>query len=298
MSKNEYNRLKKIINDNLLDFLPSIDIKSSCLQESIEYSLTAGGKRIRPILLLMACKISGGDEISALPYAIACEYVHTYSLIHDDLPSMDDDDLRRGKPSNHKVYGEGMAILAGDGLLNTAFEIMYKDMMLYFDNEKMLKQRIRAAHAIAKGAGVRGMIAGQVADLESVNKQCAKEYLDYIHVNKTGALITAAISAGAYLGNAGDNLLCDLNTYADNLGLAFQIRDDILDVVGNEKTIGKKPGADEKLCKMTYPSIYGLNESIKLFNEYTDKALDIIEKYGDEAESLSYIVNLLKESVD
>lgn len=297
MSGQEYDRLKAIIDDNLMDFLPCIDIKSSFLREAMEYSLTAGGKRIRPILLLMACKLAGGNEIAALPYAIACEYVHTYSLIHDDLPSMDNDDLRRGKPTNHKIYGEGMAILAGDGLLNTAFEMMYKDMMLYFDNDKMLKQRIRAAHAIAKGAGVRGMIAGQVADLEGANKQCAKEYLDYIHLNKTGALITAVIMAGAYLGDADDDLMCDLGIYSENLGLAFQIRDDILDVVGTEETIGKKTGVDEKLCKITYPAIYGIDESIKIFNDYIDKARDIMDKYDEKAKGLVYILNLLKERV-
>ncbi|MBQ1401385.1 MAG: polyprenyl synthetase family protein, partial [Firmicutes bacterium] len=159
-----YDEYKEIINRHLLDFVPVIDNKSISLYDAMKYSLTAGGKRLRPVLLLAACEFAGGDYREALPYAIAIEYIHTYSLIHDDLPAMDNDDLRRGLPTNHKVYGEALAILAGDGLLNTAFEAMNKDMMLYFDQPDQLPKRVRAMYEIAKGAGVRGMVAGQVSD--------------------------------------------------------------------------------------------------------------------------------------
>ena len=158
---------KEIVNRHLLDFIPVIDNKSISLYDSMKYSLQAGGKRLRPVLLLAACEFAGGNIKDAIPYAMAIEYIHTYSLIHDDLPAMDNDDLRRGLPTNHKVYGEALAILAGDGLLNTAFEAMNKEMMLYFDDPSQLPKRVKAAYEIAKGAGVRGMVAGQVSDIES-----------------------------------------------------------------------------------------------------------------------------------
>ena len=175
MKNADYQRYKKLVEEHLLDFLPEIDHKSITVYEAMKYSLLAGGKRVRPALLLGACEFSGGNIKLALPYACAIEYIHTYSLIHDDLPSMDDDDLRRGNPTNHKVFGEAIAILAGDGLLTSAFEAMSKDLLLYFDDVSSLKKRIRAIYEIAKGSGCRGMIAGQVADIEAAEKQCSKE---------------------------------------------------------------------------------------------------------------------------
>ena len=195
MVDQNYENYLAIVNEHILDFLPEIDNKSITLYDSMKYSLMAGGKRLRPVLLLGACEMCGGDVNAAIPYACAIEYVHTYSLIHDDLPCMDDDDLRRGIATNHKVYGEDIATLAGDGLLNSAFEAMYRDMFLYFDDPDALKARVRAAYEIAKGAGCTGMIAGQVADVESEGKACSPEMLDYIHLNKTAALITAAVRA-------------------------------------------------------------------------------------------------------
>ena len=238
----DYLRYKQLIESHLMDFLPDVDSKSCTICDAMRYSLEAGGKRVRPALLLGACEFAGGDIRQALPYACALEYVHTYSLIHDDLPAMDDDDLRRGKPTNHKVFGEAMAILAGDGLLTSAFEAMNKDLFLYFDEPVSLKRRIRAIYEIAKGAGCKGMIAGQAADIEGEGRQCSKEMLDYIHINKTGALIIAAVRAGAHLGGADDKMLSKLTDYAENLGLAFQIADDILDVVGVEAEMGKAKG--------------------------------------------------------
>ena len=242
----QFDDYKAIVNKHLLDFIPVIDNKSISLYDAMKYSLTAGGKRLRPVLLLAACDFAGGDIKEALPYAIAIEYIHTYSLIHDDLPAMDNDDLRRGLPTNHKVYGEALAILAGDGLLNTAFEAMTKDMMMYFDDPAKITKRVKAAYEIAKGAGVKGMVAGQVSDMESEESDISNEMLFYIHLNKTGALIKAAIKAGLYLGDPDSKMFERMDAYAENLGLSFQIADDILDVVGSAEELGKNVGQDAK----------------------------------------------------
>jgi geranylgeranyl diphosphate synthase type II len=260
------------------------------------YSLKAGGKLLRPVLLLAACDFCGGDEKLALPYACAIEYIHTYSLIHDDLPAMDNDDLRRGIPTNHKVFGEATAILAGDGLLTSAFEAMNKDMLLYFDSMEKLKRRVRAVYEISKGAGCRGMVAGQIADLEAENRQCTKEILDYIHLNKTAALIKAAVRAGAHLGGADKKTLEDLDEYAENIGLAFQIVDDILDVSGSEEQTGKT-GSDQANRKATYPCRYGLEESRLKVRELTENAKKAMETYYDNAEFFILLADDLAKRV-
>ncbi|MDD4563874.1 MAG: polyprenyl synthetase family protein [Eubacteriales bacterium] len=295
MQSEEYLRLKKLVEDHILYFLPEVDPKSDTISEAMAYSLDAGGKKLRPILLLAACDFCGGDEKLALPYACAIEYIHTYSLIHDDLPAMDDDDLRRGIPTNHKVFGEAVAILAGDGLLTSAFEAMNKDMLLYLDNAEKLKRRVRAVYEISKGAGCRGMIAGQTADIEAENKECTKELLDYIHLNKTAALIKAAVRAGAHLGNADKEKLECLDEYAENIGLAFQIMDDVLDFTGVEEQIGKKTGSDYAKEKATYPSRYGLQESYAKIKELTENAKKIMEPYYDDAE---FFIQLSDELAD
>lgn len=169
MEERSFDEYKELVDQHLMDFIPNIDNKSISLYESMKYSLTAGGKRLRPVLLLAACEFAGGNIKEAIPYACAIEYIHTYSLIHDDLPAMDNDDLRRGLPTNHKVYGDAIAILAGDGLLNCAFEAISKDMMLFYDSPEKIRKRVNAAYEIAKGAGVRGMVAGQVSDIEAEN---------------------------------------------------------------------------------------------------------------------------------
>ena len=279
-----YDDYKKMIDEHLLDFLPNIDNKSISLYESMKYSLTAGGKRIRPVLLLAACDFAGGDVREALPYACAMEYIHTYSMIHDDLPAMDNDDLRRGVPTNHKVYGEALAILAGDGLLTSAFEAMNKDLMLYLDDANQMAKRIRAINAIAKGAGCRGMVAGQVSDIEGENNEYSNEMLEYIHINKTGALIISAIKAGLYLGNPTKDMLSNLDIYSENLGLAYQIADDILDEIGDPKELGKAIGSDKKQHKNTYTSLNGLEAAIARLEHLTDDALEAIAPYYDNAE--------------
>ena len=290
-----YNEYKEIIDTHLLDFIPNIDNKSISLYEAMKYSLTAGGKRLRPVLLLAACEFAGGDIKEAIPYACAIEYIHTYSLIHDDLPAMDNDDLRRGQPTNHKVYGEALAILAGDGLLTTAFEAINKDMMLYFDEPEKMRKRINASFEIAKGAGCKGMVAGQVSDIEAETNDCSNEMLEYIHINKTGALIKSAIKAGLYLGNPTREMLSQLDIYAENLGLAYQIADDILDVIGNPDELGKATGSDKKKNKTTYTSINGLEAAQERLQQLTENAVEAIADYYDNAEFFRDLVLELKD---
>ena len=295
MMRENYDEYKDMINEHLLDFIPSIDTKSSALYDSMKYSLTAGGKRLRSVLLLASCEFAGGNAKDALPYACALEYIHTYSLIHDDLPCMDNDDLRRGMPTNHKVYGEGLATLAGDGLLNTAFEIMTRDLFLHFDNLQELKKRINAIYTLAVSAGVRGMVAGQVSDIDSEHKQCSNEMLEYIHLNKTGALIVASIRAGLYIGGADEEMMKNMTDYAENLGFAYQIADDILDVIGNEKEMGKKSGADAQNEKVTYVSLNGMDASKEKLTELTKNAVDAIADYYDNAEFFRDLVLRLEK---
>ena len=292
---NSYEEYRKLINDHLLDFIPSIDTKSISLYEAMKYSLVAGGKRLRPVMLLTACDFAGGNVNEAIPYAAAVEYIHTYSLIHDDLPAMDNDDLRRGIPTNHKVYGEAMAILAGDGLLTTAFETMNRDMMMYLDDQKRLNKRIKAINEIAKGAGVRGMVAGQVSDMESENSSVSNEMLEYIHLNKTGALIKASIKAGLYLGNPTEIMLEDFDIFAENLGLAYQIADDILDETGDQNLLGKEVHHDAKDQKNTYTSINGVSKAKEKLEQLTENAVRSISDYYDNAEFFRDLVLELKD---
>ena len=288
-----FEEYKALFDEHLLDFIPDIDSKSITLYDSMKYSLSAGGKRLRPVLLMAACEFCGGKAEEALPYAGAMEYLHTYSLIHDDMPCMDDDDLRRGMPTNHIIYGEAVATLAGDGLQSAAYEAMQRDMLLYFDNFDALKSRIRAAYEIVKGAGVTGMVAGQIADVEAENKKCSKELLNYIHITKTASMIKGAVRAGARLGGCTDKELEDLTLYAENLGLAFQVCDDILDVEGDQELLGKEVGHDEANCKATYPALYGLEESKKKFRELTDAAKEALADYYDNAELFVDLAEML-----
>ena len=213
MNSPEFNRLRDLINDHILDYMPVIDQKVTTLYDSMRYSLTAGGKRIRPVLIMAAGLLCKEKEEFLLPFACAAEYIQTYSLIHDDLPAMDNDDYRRGMLTNHKVYGEDIAILAGDGLLSAAYEVMTKHMLLYLDDLDRLKRLTRAAFVLSKGTGVRGMVAGQVADVENEGKACSEEMLTFIHANKTAAFIKSATLAGGYLGGADEQTQSDLRVY-------------------------------------------------------------------------------------
>jgi geranylgeranyl diphosphate synthase type II len=251
--------------------------------EAMNYSLKAGGKRLRPILTLEACRIVGGNEEDAIPFAIAIEMIHTYSLIHDDLPALDDDDLRRGRPTNHKVYGDAMAILAGDGLLNYAFEIMLKSSIGKENPAKYLN----AINEIAKSSGVYGMIGGQVVDIESEDKKIEMEKLDFIHLNKTAAIIVGCMRAGAIIGDATEEQLENITKYATNIGLSFQIADDILDITGDESKLGKKVGSDIDNNKSTYPSLIGLEKSKEIANDLINEAKTRISNIKGDTEFLN-----------
>lgn len=262
--KDRVNKIEQLLNE----YMPKEEGYQKKIFESMNYSLKAGGKRLRPILTLEACKIVGGEEKDAIAFAVAIEMIHTYSLIHDDLPALDNDDLRRGRKTNHKVYGEAMAILAGDGLLNYAYEIMLKESIGKNDSEKYLK----AINEIAKAAGIYGMIGGQVVDIESEGKTIDMDKLDFIHMNKTAAIIIGCMRAGAIIGNATDKQLEDITKYAKNIGLSFQIVDDILDIVGDEAKLGKNVGSDIDNEKSTYPSLIGLEKSKEVANQLIKEA--------------------------
>ncbi|MDR3685050.1 MAG: polyprenyl synthetase family protein [Geothrix sp.] len=237
------------------------------LGEAMRYSLEAGGKRVRPVLCLLACEAVGGTPAEALPGALALEYVHTYSLIHDDLPAMDDDDLRRGRPTNHKVFGEGHAILAGDALLTEAFGVLAGAAL---DPVK----RAEALALLAEGAGWRGMAGGQALDLEG--EKLATYDLDHlrlIHRLKTGALLRASVEIGAVLGGAAPEARSALRAYGEAIGLAFQIQDDILDATATEAELGKRAGKDAGRGKITYPSLLGLDGARQALEEATETAL-------------------------
>ncbi|MFR3071779.1 MAG: polyprenyl synthetase family protein [Paeniclostridium sp.] len=273
----------------LNEYMPKEEGYQKTIFEAMNYSLSAGGKRLRPILTLEACKLVGGNEKDAIPFAAAIEMIHTYSLIHDDLPALDNDDLRRGRKTNHKVYGEAMAILAGDGLLNYAYEIMLKESIRKDDSNKYLK----AINEIAKASGIYGMIGGQVVDIESEGKSISMDKLDFIHMNKTAAIIIGCMRAGAIIGGASEIQLENITKYAKNIGLSFQIVDDILDVVGDEAKLGKKVGSDIENHKSTYPSLIGLDESKKVATDLIKEAKDSIRKISGESRFLEDLADYI-----
>ncbi len=281
---------KKRVEQHLYTYFTSCENLQKTVFEAADYSLKAGGKRLRPVLLLEACQLFGGEEKDAMAFACALEMIHTYSLIHDDLPAMDDDDFRRGKPTNHVVYGEGLAILAGDGLLNHAYEVMIRETM----NAGPLKDRyLTAMHEIATAAGIHGMIAGQVVDLESENKSVPLETVDFIHAHKTGAMITASLVAGAVIGGASEADLLKIRHYGRNIGMAFQIIDDILDIIGDQDKLGKDIGSDAEKQKSTYPSILGLEESRRIAQELLRESKEILADYGDQGAFLKALSDFL-----
>lgn len=259
------------------------------IKESMNYSLCAGGKRIRPLLLLEIAKSYGADLNLAVEFAIAIEMIHTYSLIHDDLPSMDDDDLRRGKPTNHVVFGEDIAILAGDSLLNLSAEVMLNAVIKHHGELRNLK----AMREILKASGPSGMILGQVADIKYHETEADRVQLDFINQNKTGKLLTASIIAGAYLGNASEDEITKLRTIGKDIGMLFQLVDDVLDVVGDEKKIGKRTQIDAKNNKCTYPSLLGLNETKKIIASLQAKLLADIELLEIDKTFLKSLVTFL-----
>lgn len=249
------------------------DYCKKSIVEAMWYSLSAGGKRIRPVLMLEFCRICGGDVKSVLPSACALEMIHTFSLIHDDLPCMDDDDLRRGRPSCHKVYGEAEALLAGDALINLAYEIISGSGL-------SAETKISVISELSRDVGINGMIGGQVIDT-SYDGEMTGDLLLEMYGMKTGALLKAACKIGCIAANADETKLKAAETYAEKLGLAFQIKDDILDVSGDEKLLGKPIGSDKESGKITYVSVYGLEESQRTAEKLTKEALSELDNFGD-----------------
>ncbi len=258
------------------------------LKKAMSYSLLSGGKRIRPILTLLTCQLLEGNTGAARRVGAALEFIHTYSLIHDDLPAMDDDDFRRGQYSNHLVFGEGMAILAGDALLTQAFQLL-------LEVELPAERRCRLIGLIVESAGVQGMLAGQVMDLEAENREIDLEELQLIHRNKTGALFQAAILSGALCAECNEQEWQALKNYADKLGLTFQIVDDLLDVIGDSSKLGKEVGQDLKRGKATYPALLGLKESRQRAERAAAQARKSLDIFADRAESLRELVDFVLE---
>lgn len=288
-----YNEYKTIVEENLIKLIPPIDERAIKLKESMDYSLSAGGKRIRPVLLLASCDYAGGNIDDAIPAACAIEYIHTYSLIHDDLPAMDNDDLRRGKPTNHKVYGENIAILTGDALLNTAFEIII-NKALSFDDMVKSKNQMIAAYYIAKNAGIYGMISGQVADVLNQSSSSTEDIIDFINIGKTARLIEAPIVSGLQIAGANENTISDFNRFAHYMGISFQIVDDILDITGTAEELGKTPGKDARDDKSNYVNLHGIDKARELLNENTAYALDAIKSYDERADFFRDLLIKLK----
>ncbi|AOH48202.1 MAG: polyprenyl synthetase family protein [Centipeda sp. (in: firmicutes)] len=287
--KELWKKRQMLVERALREELTKTPILDDTLRASMEYSLMAGGKRLRPILLMAAADAVGADGTKFLPVACALEMIHTYSLIHDDLPAMDNDDLRRGKPTNHVVYGDGIAILAGDALLTLAFTVILRQ------KDVAAEALLRVADEISRAAGAEGMVGGQVLDLEAENRQITMEELRRVHMGKTGALFHAALRSGAILAGASEEQLAALTLYADHFGLAFQITDDILDVIGTAEDIGKPVGSDEKNHKSTYVSLTSLAEAQELARRTAAEAEAALRIFGDEASFLrdlvAYLVN-------
>lgn len=256
------------------------------LAEAMTYSLNAGGKRLRPVLVIAGAEAVGGNAALVLPAAVAMEMIHTFSLIHDDLPSMDDDDLRRGKPTNHKVYGEAMAILAGDGLLAEAFHVLSDRERFPDATDSMIVDVLRD---IARATGPRGMTGGQVIDMESTGKRITTDELKKLHDHKTGRLITVSVTAGARLAGATAGQISALETYGENIGLAFQIADDILDIEGDQDELGKDVGSDAEQGKNTYPALIGMEESKNRANDLVNEAIAALGCFDAKAEPLREI---------
>jgi geranylgeranyl diphosphate synthase type II len=279
-------RKNKLIDEALEKVIPQeIDFPQS-LHKAMRYALLPGGKRIRPVLAMAAYEVVGGRGNGILPYACALELIHTYSLIHDDLPALDNDDYRRGKLTTHKVFGEATAILAGDALLTEAFRLMSTDGLRGDVDPRVA---IEIIGEISRAAGSGGMIAGQVVDIESEGKKVELPMLEFIHTHKTGSLILVCVRAGGLLGGATEVEMEALTRYGKAIGLAFQITDDVLDVEGSRVAMGRPPGADIARNKVTYPTLLGLGESKRRYNELIAKAVEALELFGNRGEPLREI---------
>jgi geranylgeranyl diphosphate synthase, type II len=280
---------KELLEKELKDRVNALTAPS-VIKESMLYSLEAGGKRIRPLLLFATLSAFGENTKKGLQAAAAIEMIHTYSLIHDDLPSMDNDDLRRGKPTNHKVFGDAFAILAGDALLTYAFQLLVETPDAFAD----ASTKLALVKELSKASGAEGMVGGQVADISGEEKDLSLGDLEYIHIHKTGKLLECSVVSGAILAGATDEQIKILAKFAYHLGLAFQIRDDILDLEGIEEVIGKRVGSDEINHKVTYPSLLSLDGAKKALRQHTELAKKQLKATGLNVELLEAITNLIE----
>lgn len=282
-----FSEIKDEINEFLKNYFSNKGSYNKIIYDSASYSLNIGGKRIRPMLMLLTYNMYKKNWREILEFSSAIEMIHTYSLIHDDLPCMDDDDLRRGKPTNHKVYGENIAVLAGDALLNEAMNLMMKCAIR--DGEKVLI----ASQKIAEASGADGMIGGQIVDIINEGKKISEEELKYMHMKKTGELIKVSIVAGAILGEAPKEDIIKLERFGENLGLAFQIKDDILDVVGNTEKLGKNVLSDEESNKTNFITMHGLDYCIKECERLTRESIEILDSLSVNTNDLKILTTKL-----
>lgn len=283
-----------IVNNELEKYLRKEECPEKTLNNSMEYSLMAGGKRLRPILVLATYQLFKEDIEEAMPFAVAIEMVHNFSLIHDDLPEVDNDDFRHGKPTNHKQFNHPTALLAGDGLLNQAYIVLSDEILYSAENQykENFCEKVRAFNEFSKA--VDRMIAGEYLDTELEGKQISKEMLEYIHINKTGALLKLCVRMGVILAGASEKDLKKLTKYAENIGLAFQIKDDILSEEGDPKITGKPVGNDKEMGKCTYVSYYGLDGAKKELDKITQEAIEQLKDYGEKAEFLIQLATYIK----
>ena len=285
--KDAYKKYKDLVDEHILDFIPEIDQRSKDLYNAMKYALLTGGKRLRPCLVMASCDMFNTPMHFVIPFACAAEYIHTYSLVHDDLPCMDDDDLRRGRPTVHKEFGEDIAVLAGDGLLSAAFEIMNKDMLMYLDDPELLKRKVKAAYSLSKGCGCRGMVAGQIADIQAEGTNCSEDLITYINYNKTAAMIRASVMAGGFLGGMNRETFEDLSRYGENIGIAFQLADDLEDA---------RSGQD--VGRTTFINEFGIDRTRDKALEHIETAKKAIERYYDHAEIYMYLSEYLEEKLN
>ena len=287
--KDELINKATLVNNELEKYIKKHECPESILNQSVEYSLMAGGKRIRPVLIMAAYQLFRDDVEKVYPFVVAMEMVHTFSLIHDDLPGIDNDDFRRGKLTNHKKYNEATAILAGDSLLNYAYNLLIKDILNDVNDSQ---KKLEAVKEFSNG--IDRMIAGEYVDTEYEGKEISSQYLEYMHENKTGALIKASVRIGAIMADAKPEDIENLTAYAEKIGLAFQIKDDILSEIGDEKELGKPIHNDKERGKCTYVTKYGVEEAKVMLDNITKEAVEIIEKYdnGEFLKELAlYIAN-------
>ncbi len=280
---------RRLIDDFLKNYISGKKKSKDCpktLREAMSYALMAGGKRVRPILAIASYEAAGGTSKNIIPVAASLELIHTYSLIHDDLPAMDDDDFRRNQPTTHKVFGEGTAILAGDALLTDAFHIIS-------NTRASRKPLIKVISELSGGAGPDGMVGGQQADLTLEGTNATPKELIYIHTHKTGSLIRASTRIGALMAECSPSRLKALTLYGEKTGLAFQIVDDILDIIGTKEELGKTTGADNAKGKNTYPSTFGLEKSKKIAEDLVNESLKAIKNFGKKAEPLAEIARYI-----